>query len=177
MKGQHAKADAAFRVKWAKVSAELSAAFGTPGCDYERVNACLDGRVFKAPPDVIPMEEDFALPGPVAMAAADAACRAGGTAAAVSWLMPAADSGDPAALAAVVVLESTFAPAAAVSRVTAELAAKSVEVALAGCIAGTRAGSPDAGWCSRADEVLDGRQALRLRELIVGDGSGRGMDR
>lgn len=166
VRAMHRKADAAFREKWDKVSAEISDSFATPGCNYEKVNGTLDARVFKAPPDTIPMDEDFSLPMPVAMAAADSACRSGDARQAVKWLRPAAVSGNSPALAALVVLESTWAPEVALARITEDAAQTSVEVALAGCVASIRTGKPGANWCARVNDVCDSRQCLRLQELV-----------
>jgi hypothetical protein len=169
LKGLHDRAAAEFTAVWSKVSTELSKAFATQECDYEGVNAVLNRRVFKAPPDAIPMEEDFGMPLFVAMAAADSACRAGDVKSAIAWLGPAADSGNAAALAALVVLESISSPGTAVARITAADAV-APEVALAGCLASTRAGSPDAAWCTEVHRTHDGRQAMQITDLISGAG-------
>jgi len=166
VKARYAKADVAFREKWTAVATELKASFGTAACDYEKVNATLDSRVFKAPPDVIPMEEDFGLPLPVAMAAADSACRNGDMTQAAAWLRPAAP-GNVSALAALVVLESSRAPAVAMARISRSGRNLPVELALAGCLASLREGTPDAGWCGRIKEVCDSRQCLAIREMLL----------
>lgn len=173
LKARYSKAEAAFLEKWATVSAELKASFGTATCDYDKVNASLDSRVFKAPPDVIPMEEDFGLPLPVSMVAADSSCRVGNVTQAAKWLRPAAASGNLPALAALVVLESSQAPSVASARIPRSGDDLPLELALAGCVASIREGRPDAAWCGRVEQVCDSRQCFAIREIVrtlMGDG-------
>jgi hypothetical protein len=155
-----------FSTAWERVADEIRKAFSTPECEYDSVNAVLDRRVFKAPPDAIPMDEEFGMPIAVALAAADAACRSGDSAAAAKYLLPAADSGNPAALAALVVLESAKSPATASARLAGGSAANENVVAIAGCLASIRAGDRNATWCDAAGRVQDDRQAMAIVELI-----------
>ncbi len=168
-KGLHDKAFKSFSATWVRLRGELEKAFAGRGCDYDEVNSTLNARVFKAPPDIIPHDEEFGMPIPVALAAADAACRAGDIAKALDWLEPGGVSGNVSALAALVVLESKHSPETALARITSSDAI-TPELALAGCIASMKAGDIRADWCAKVDMTADSRQGLELvrlaRELI-----------
>ena len=163
------KAYMSFSATWVRLRGELEKAFAGRGCDYDEVNSTLNARVFKAPPDIIPHDEEFGMPVPVALAASDAACRAGDVAKSLDWLEPAAVSGNVSALAALVVLESKRSPETALARITRSDTI-TPELALAGCIASMRAGDIRKDWCAKLDMAADSRQGLELvriaRELI-----------
>lgn len=162
------RAAKAFDESWKRVRQELAASFGTRQCDYDSVNTVLDRRVFKAPPDAVPALEEFGMPQPIALAAASSACRAGDPGRAMSWLAPAADSGEEPALAAYIVLLSRDSPKAALAlAITAD--ALPTAVALAGCLASIRAGTRNDAMCSGVDRPTDNRQAAAILDIIASD--------
>ncbi len=160
------RATEAFRLAWNKVRQELAASFGTKRCDYDSVNAVLDRRVFKAPPDAVPALEEFGMPLPIALAASSSACMVGDIELALSWLASAADSGEGPALAAYIVLLSASSPDSALALVT-PTDGMPAEVAAAGCLASMRVGIRNENLCAATNRHADNRQAAAIQEIIA----------
>lgn len=163
---EYSQASAEFRKVWGDLRSRLVAAFRTKECDYDKINDVLYSSVFKKPPEAVAFAEDFSMPVPVALTAARAACLAGDIEFALNVLRPGADSGDPAALAVTVVIESIDNPESAMARVTDRLASEHTGIALAGCLASIRAEKKKESWCAATDAVVDERRCLAIIDLI-----------